>query len=142
MCIYFDEKATTYNHCPADLQHIVFANKNKRKPIFKGWYADPEAIIFGDTYLIYPTYSAHAEVSDSSAVLTDWQKNERKNSLFPKNQAVRLRIIWVNHSSIRLPTVRNPSISLSTTIRMENITSFMVVGGIVTLCRSKTISPD
>jgi beta-xylosidase len=46
-------------------------------PIFKGWYADPEAIIFGDTYWIYPTYSAHAEIPDSSAVLTDWQKNER-----------------------------------------------------------------
>ncbi len=48
-------------------------------PVFKGWYADPEAIIFGDTYWIYPTYSAHSEIPDSSAVLTDWQKNERRN---------------------------------------------------------------
>ena len=54
--------------------------KTSGNPIFKGWYADPEVTIIGDTYWIYPTYSAHAEVPDSSAVLTDWQKNERKNN--------------------------------------------------------------
>ena len=27
-------------------------------PLFKGWYADPEATVFGDEYWIYPTYSA------------------------------------------------------------------------------------
>ena len=27
-------------------------------PLFKGWYADPEAQIFGKTYWVYPTYSA------------------------------------------------------------------------------------
>ena len=27
-------------------------------PILPGWYADPEAIIYGDTYWIYPTYSS------------------------------------------------------------------------------------
>lgn len=27
-------------------------------PLFPGWYADPEAIIIGDEYWIYPTYSA------------------------------------------------------------------------------------
>jgi beta-xylosidase len=27
-------------------------------PLFKGWYADPEGIIFGKQYWIYPTYSA------------------------------------------------------------------------------------
>lgn len=26
-------------------------------PVFPGWYADPEAIVFGSTYWIYPTYS-------------------------------------------------------------------------------------
>lgn len=26
-------------------------------PVIKGWYADPEAIVYGDTYWIYPTYS-------------------------------------------------------------------------------------
>ncbi|HWW02533.1 MAG TPA: glycoside hydrolase family 43 protein [Candidatus Acidoferrum sp.] len=27
-------------------------------PVFSGWYADPEAAIFGNQYWIYPTYSA------------------------------------------------------------------------------------
>ncbi|MGH8089769.1 MAG: hypothetical protein ACREPC_15995, partial [Stenotrophomonas sp.] len=26
-------------------------------PILPGWYADPEAAVFGDTYWIYPTTS-------------------------------------------------------------------------------------
>ena len=26
-------------------------------PIFEGWYADPEGIIYDDTYWIYPTWS-------------------------------------------------------------------------------------
>ena len=51
--------------------------KTSGNPIFRGWYADPEARIFGETYWIYPTYSAHMEVPDSSAVFTEWQKNER-----------------------------------------------------------------
>lgn len=29
-----------------------------QNPIFAGWYADPEAAIFGNRYWIYPTYSA------------------------------------------------------------------------------------
>ncbi len=27
-------------------------------PVFEGWYADPEGIIYADQYWIYPTYSA------------------------------------------------------------------------------------
>ena len=26
-------------------------------PIFEGWYADPEGIIYGDTYWVFPTWS-------------------------------------------------------------------------------------
>lgn len=26
-------------------------------PLFEGWYADPEGIIYDDTYWIYPTWS-------------------------------------------------------------------------------------
>ena len=33
----------------------LFAQKN---PIVDGWYADPEGIKYGDTYWIFPTYSA------------------------------------------------------------------------------------
>jgi len=27
-------------------------------PVFEGWYADPEGVVYDDTYWIYPTYSA------------------------------------------------------------------------------------
>lgn len=35
-------------------------NKNNN-PVFKGWYADPEGIIFDKTYWVYPTFSARYE---------------------------------------------------------------------------------
>ena len=31
--------------------------KMSGNPIFPGWYADPEGIVFGDEYWIYPTLS-------------------------------------------------------------------------------------
>lgn len=51
-------------------------------PIFKGWYADPEAIIFGKTYWVYPTYSAKYREqvfmdAFSSKDLITWKKHER-----------------------------------------------------------------
>lgn len=51
-------------------------------PIFKGWYADPEAAIFNKTYWIYPTYSdryAQQVFLDafSSNDLVHWTKHER-----------------------------------------------------------------
>ncbi|RPA69244.1 arabinan endo-1,5-alpha-L-arabinosidase [Cyclobacteriaceae bacterium YHN15] len=51
-------------------------------PLFEGWYADPEAIIYGETYWIYPTYSDkfHRQVfmdCFSSPDLVNWTKHER-----------------------------------------------------------------
>lgn len=51
-------------------------------PLFEGWYADPEAIIYGDTYWIYTTYSDkfHRQVfmdCFSSPDLVNWTKHER-----------------------------------------------------------------
>jgi beta-xylosidase len=51
-------------------------------PIFPGWYADPEANIFGKTYWIYPTYSAkyRAQIfmdAFSSKDLIHWKKHDR-----------------------------------------------------------------
>jgi len=51
-------------------------------PLFPGWYADPEAIIFGKTYWIYPTYSAKYKEqvfmdAFSSKDLVTWKKHER-----------------------------------------------------------------
>jgi len=49
-------------------------------PIFPGWYADPEARIFGNTYWVYPTYSAPYEQqifldAFSSPDLITWTKH-------------------------------------------------------------------
>lgn len=50
-------------------------------PIFTGWYADPEAAVFGKTYWIYPTYSDVYEKqvffdAFSSTDLVHWNKHE------------------------------------------------------------------
>jgi beta-xylosidase len=51
-------------------------------PLFPGWYADPEAIIFGKEYWIFPTFSAPYEKqvfldAFSSSNLIKWEKHER-----------------------------------------------------------------
>lgn len=51
-------------------------------PVFAGWYADPEAIIFGDRYWIFPTYSDryHKQTffdAFSSTDLVNWTKHPR-----------------------------------------------------------------
>jgi beta-xylosidase len=51
-------------------------------PVFPGWYADPEGIIFNKSYWIYPTYSAKYEQqvffnAFSSPDLIHWTKHER-----------------------------------------------------------------
>lgn len=51
-------------------------------PVVQGWYADPEAIIFGNKYWIFPTYSApyNQQVffdAFSSPDLINWTKHER-----------------------------------------------------------------
>lgn len=56
--------------------------KTSGNPVFPGWYADPEAAVFGKTYWIYPTYSARYNQqvfldAFSSADLVNWTKHER-----------------------------------------------------------------
>jgi beta-xylosidase len=51
-------------------------------PIVDGWYADPEAIVFGKTIWIYPTYSDEYNKqvffdAFSSTDLVNWKKHER-----------------------------------------------------------------
>ncbi|HEY0668416.1 MAG TPA: glycoside hydrolase family 43 protein [Sphingobacteriaceae bacterium] len=51
-------------------------------PLFKGWYADPEGIIFKSQYWIYPTFSApyNKQVffdAFSSGDLVHWTRHER-----------------------------------------------------------------
>lgn len=50
-------------------------------PIFEGWYADPEAIVYDDLYWIFPTYSDLYEKQVffdcfSSPDLVNWTKHE------------------------------------------------------------------
>lgn len=54
----------------------------QQNPVFPGWYADPEGIKYGETYWIFPTYSAPYEEqvfmdAFSSKDLKKWKKHER-----------------------------------------------------------------
>jgi hypothetical protein len=57
-------------------------NDRAGNPVFPGWYADPEGIIFGNRYWIYPTYSAPFDEqvfmdAFSSPDLVHWTKHPR-----------------------------------------------------------------
>jgi beta-xylosidase len=61
----------------ADAQH----KKRSGNPIIQGWYADPEAAIFGRQYWIYPTFSDRYEKqvffdAFSSRDLVNWTKHD------------------------------------------------------------------
>ncbi|PXY47217.1 glycoside hydrolase family 43 protein [Flavobacterium hydrophilum] len=63
-------------------QTIISDNTKNNNPIFKGWYADPEGIIFDKTYWVYPTFSARYEDqifmdAFSSKDLVNWTKHSR-----------------------------------------------------------------
>lgn len=68
-------------------ESLVQAQTNKKvpyagNPVFNGWYADPEGIIFEKKYWIYPTYSAPYEKqvffdAFSSPDLVTWTKHPR-----------------------------------------------------------------
>ena len=58
------------------------SDKTSINPIVKGWYADPEAMVFGDQYWIFPTFSARYEDqvfldAFSSKDLIQWEKHPR-----------------------------------------------------------------
>ena len=54
--------------------------KTSGNPVFEGWYADPEAIVYGNECWIFPTYSDFYEKQDhfdafSSKDLVTWEKH-------------------------------------------------------------------
>nr|WP_236941130.1 glycoside hydrolase family 43 protein [Flammeovirga sp. MY04] len=53
-------------------------------PAIEGWYADPEGVIFDDEFWIYPTYSDHYQGVDTSANLSQEQKNSQGTILLPQ----------------------------------------------------------
>jgi len=65
-----------YNHTFAQ----TAGRQTSGNPVFPGWYADPEGIIFNKTYWIYPTYSApynkqvHMDAFSSKDLVT-WNKH-------------------------------------------------------------------
>lgn len=57
----------------------VYAQQN---PVFPGWYADPEGIIYNNEYWVFPTYSARYEDqiffdAFSSKDFVTWKKHDR-----------------------------------------------------------------
>lgn len=62
---------------------MISTNLNaQQNPVFKGWYADPEAIIYNNEYWIFPTYSAPYEQQThfdafSSKDLVNWKKHPK-----------------------------------------------------------------
>lgn len=59
---------------------VPFAQKRAGNPVVQGWYADPEAAIWGKEYWIYPTYSDKYEKqvffdAFSSRDLVKWTKH-------------------------------------------------------------------
>ena len=66
-------------------------------PILPGWYADPEAHVFGNRYWIYPTYSAPYDQqvfmdAFSSPDLVSWEKHPRVLDIANINWA--RRALW------------------------------------------------
>ncbi|MDO6435781.1 glycoside hydrolase family 43 protein [Cyclobacterium sp. 1_MG-2023] len=67
-------------------------NKNEEEnavysgnPVFPGWYADPEGIIFDNEYWIYPTFSDdYAEENNPTSELTEKQLALQKNTINPQ----------------------------------------------------------
>ena len=50
-------------------------------PVFPGWYADPEGIIFGNEYWIYPTFSDDYGEPDVSSEFSIQQLELQKNTI-------------------------------------------------------------
>lgn len=68
--------------CAQNKQSTQSVKETSGNPIFEGWYADPEGIIFDNQYWIYPTYSAPYDEqvfmdAFSSSDLVNWTKHER-----------------------------------------------------------------
>lgn len=53
-------------------------------PVFPGWYADPEGILFGDEYWIYPTFSDDYGSADRSTDFSEEQLEAQKNTINPQ----------------------------------------------------------
>ncbi|WP_375436102.1 glycoside hydrolase family 43 protein [uncultured Hymenobacter sp.] len=76
----FAQTATTARKTAATKTTTTATSAKAGNPVFPGWYADPEGIIFDNKYWIYPTYSAKYEQqvhldAFSSPDLVNWTKH-------------------------------------------------------------------
>ncbi|KAA6432422.1 glycoside hydrolase family 43 protein [Rufibacter glacialis] len=85
ICLAFALLGLCLSSCTTSQTNKAGENKNAvtaGNPVFPGWYADPEGIIFGKKYWIYPTFSArykdqvHLDAF-SSPDLVSWTKHNR-----------------------------------------------------------------
>ena len=66
--------------CFAQQKKVASHKAASGNPVFQGWYADPEGIIYDDTYWIFPTWSDLYENQTffdcfSSKDLVNWTKH-------------------------------------------------------------------
>ena len=53
-------------------------------PVFEGWYADPEGIIYGETFWIFPTMSDFYGDEQAQPELSTLQRELQKNTINPQ----------------------------------------------------------
>ena len=76
---------------------LDFSTAEAGNPIVDGWYADPDAVLYGDTYWIYPTASKSYDEQTyldafSSTDLVHWTKHA--NVLTTANVSWAKRALW------------------------------------------------
>lgn len=84
------EKCTQFiKNQPKELQY-------SSNPVLDGWYADPEGVVYGDTYWIFPTYSDYYENQIFfNAFSSPYQLNWTKHIHIPVGSA--FGPTWVLH---------------------------------------------
>ncbi len=82
--VNFFKKSLVLAVAALSLATTSMAQKKKMSgnPIFPGWYADPEAVVYNGEYWVFPTYSAPFEEQTfldafSSPDLVNWTKHPR-----------------------------------------------------------------
>lgn len=61
-------------------------------PVFEGWYADPEGIIYGDQFWIFPTLSDFYGEALAPPELSPDQKELQKNTINPQSSISHRRL--------------------------------------------------
>jgi len=74
--------SVTFFCCKSDTKQVdpTFSGN----PVFLGWYADPEGIIFDNAYWIYPTFSDDYQEPDRSKEFSEEQLAVREHAINPQ----------------------------------------------------------